>query len=141
MQGEFYIIESNIIVENGKAETHITLSSRLTDPEELLKAASTVKLGATGRKDNQWSGVQGTTVIVTPGPLTAGCGGTGKETQVAYWFANFTSTPSIEIEGDPGITMTVLSATATDAILCLYKDSAWTGSETITVILIGPRTA
>lgn len=136
LTGNFYIISAAYTLDGRKSETELQLSSRLTDPEDLLQATSP-KLGGTGAKPHQGSGVSGVTIAATVSPADTACGGTGREVIIDYSVYGFLAVPEIAFECPDGVTASVTSSSATEATVCISKDY-WSADVAIVAVVSGP---
>lgn len=134
-----YVKEWRVTSQDDIVTTAMTLSSVVTDPEELIKATSATKDGRTGYKPDIPIGTEGVVVYVTVKSTDSTCGTNpiGRSVSVDYSSPGFQSVPHVTVESSPGVVGTVTSKTTTGCVICVQQAGAWSGSENVKVIATG----
>lgn len=120
--------------------TSITLSNRISDPEDLLQSAKGSSSGDSGYKPYQEFGQYSNIVLATVMDGSPVCNGIGREISINYAAYGYINAPHITVNCPSGYSATITSSDLTDAVICVTAMATWpTTPVIITLELSGAR--
>jgi len=134
---ELYVSSITYSIDGESITTMLELSNVLYNPDEILSSKMS-KSGESGYHPYQPLGQSATIVQATVGASGVQCsGGLGRIATVGYSAYGFTSVPVLHVIAPFGYSGTVVSATATEASICVVSSIGWTLPVTIKVAIAG----
>ncbi len=120
--------------------TSITLSNRISDPEDLLQSAKGSAAGDSGYKPYQEFGQYSNIVLATVMDGSPVCDTIGREVSINYEAYGYIDAPHITINCPSGYSAVVTSSDNTNAVICVNAFGTWpTTPIVITLVLSGAR--
>lgn len=133
---DLYIIGIEYSTQTDVGYTTLTLSSRISDPEDLLQSAKGSLSGDTGYHPYQEFGQYANIVLASVHDGNPVCNGQGREISVNYAAYGYIATPNIVITCPAGYSAVITSSDLTDATICVTSYSTWTTTPVIISLLL-----
>ena len=137
---DLYVTGIEYSTQTDTGFTSITLSNRISDPEDLLQSAKGSAAGDSGYKPYQEFGQYSNIVIATVMDGSPVCDSIGREISVNYAAYGYIDPPHITINCPSGYSAVITSSDAENAVICVTAMATWpTTPIIITLILSGAR--